>query len=150
MHHNLSTLISPLSLDGFRFRFRIKLAKGHSSATKGFGSLLKAVKRSKSRSSICLYFCRGHVNFTTRISYKYLGTTATTAESKKRKEFSTEGPSTGQSLAGGDFFFRTARTASYIPPLLSELKVCLIAPTLQRLHSLNCGSDQLPPLIEKK
>ena len=48
----------------------------------------------------------GHVNFTTRIR-------ATTAESKKRKEFSTEGPSTGQSLAGGDFFFRTARTASY-------------------------------------
>ena len=28
-----------------------------------------------------------------------------------------------------------------IPPLLSELKVCLIAPTLQRLHSLNRGSD---------
>ena len=63
--------------------------------------------------SICFYFCRGHVNFTTRISYKYVGTTATTAESKKRKEFSTEGPSTGQSLAGGDFFFRTACTASY-------------------------------------
>ena len=28
-----------------------------------------------------------------------------------------------------------------IPPLLSELKVCLIAPTLQRLHSLNRGPD---------
>ena len=55
-----------------------------------------------------------HVNFTTRISYKYVGTTATTAESKKRKEFTTEGPSTGQSLAGGDFFFRTACTASYL------------------------------------
>ena len=36
-----STLISRLSLDGFQFRFRRKVAKGHSSPTKVLGSLLK-------------------------------------------------------------------------------------------------------------
>ena len=68
-----STLISRLSLDGFQFRFHTNLVKGCSSVSKAMGSLLKAIKRSQSRSAICFYFCRGHVNFISRIK-------ATTAE----------------------------------------------------------------------
>ena len=51
--HHLSTTISQQSPDEFEIRFRKKLAKGCSSVTKGPGSLLKAVKRSKSRTAIC-------------------------------------------------------------------------------------------------